>query len=156
LTVGNVALRLGMTKAAITSALGKQYNAMDRGKTADGSDFWVVTTADKVPQILGNLSFRQGRVVDVTRQWGEIEAQDTLTIFFQKLYGAFDSASSQTRVGMLTCKIGRRPNGTTSAVVMAFGNHLAMLAMDEYVLDGRPYNLITVDESVREQGQHGN
>jgi hypothetical protein len=148
LLIGTVPVRLGMRKDVALGTLRKQYKLEESGEKLQGAEVWLIRSVDNITQFPGTVYFRQDRVVGTTRQWGQIEAEDGLVSFFQKFYGAFESASSDTRMGKLTCTISRKPDGNITHMLWDFGNRSVTFALAEGRLDGKPHNDIYVQEGV--------
>jgi hypothetical protein len=115
--IGDVPVRLDSTKDSVLAALGsKNYKLNDRGKITDGSEF-VVVSIDS--DIIGSVQFKQGRVAGAMRDWGETEAPEALTLF-QEMYGAFESATSDKKLGAVICKTVRNPNQLYMTIMADF------------------------------------
>jgi hypothetical protein len=152
LMIGTVPVRLGVKKDVVLGTLGKQYKLEGGGQVADGVQLWVVRAIDTPKQLLGNVQFKQDRLVNASREWGELQAESPLVSFFEKVYGAFDSASSRTRIGTLNCNILREPDKTLTVLTFTFGNRRVSFFLSESRVLGEPYNSITIAESVRSPG----
>jgi hypothetical protein len=153
--IGNVPIRVGDPKDSVLTVLARQYKVVDRGMlTDDATEFLGITTPDST-SILGSVQFRHNRVVDATREWGDIGATDALISFFQKAYGALESASSETKVGVLLCKTLRRPDGVYTTVLLDFSGRQASIDLMQKEVDGKPFNEITVEESVSQPPSQG-
>lgn len=147
--IGNAPIRLDDPIDSMLTVLKKQYKVDDRGKLANGDEFLAITTLDSAT-ILGSVQVKQDKVVGAAREWGDIEASDALLSFFQKIYGAFESASSQTQVGVLKCMTSRKPDGVTTALLFDFdGRGVTLyLAQKDKEIEGKPFRWITVEESI--------
>jgi hypothetical protein len=155
MALGTVPVRLGMKQDVVLRTLGKEYKLEHVGQVVEGVQFWTVRTNATPSQSVGSVQFKQDRLLNVSRTWGETDADDAWVSFFRKVYGAFDSASSRTRMSTLVCTISRNPTRTLTVLTFTFGNRRVNLSLSEY-LGGeplvRPFNSITVDESVRVPG----
>ena len=89
-------------------------------------------------------------MVDVNVDWGVIQADDNLCRFFGQLYGAFDNASSKTKVGTVHLTTSRNPAGNIISLVdLTFGSRRATLYLNQGALiDGKPYNSLIVTEGI--------
>ena len=141
--IGNVPIHLGDPKGSLLSVLKKQYKVEDRS-----AEFFVIDTLDSA-SVLGSVRFKQDQVVGATRQWGDVIApSDALMSFFQNIYGAFDSASSEKQIGVLTCKTLRKPDGIYTMVLLDFGGRSADLYLERNI-EGKQW--LTVEESLLQQ-----
>ena len=151
LLIGNVPIRLADPKDSVLAGLRKQYKVEDGRSLPNGTEVFFINMPDSSSN-LGSVQFKQDRVVGVTRQWSDIEAPpDALMSFFQKIYGAFESASSQEPNGVVKCSTRRTPDGILTMVYADFGGRSASLSLNQKTIDGKPLNLIGVDESVSQQ-----
>jgi hypothetical protein len=148
--IGTVPVRLGMKKDNVLGTLRKQYKVEDSGKKVKvgGAEIWFVRPADDIRQAVGSVQFRQDRVVDATREWGSIEAEDALVSFFKNIYGALDSASSRTHIAKLRFATSSQPDEILTHLLWTFGDRSVGLYLVEDKLQGKPYRFITVEESV--------
>jgi hypothetical protein len=144
--IGSVPVRLDSTKDSVLAALGgKNYKVSDSGRIfPDGSEFFVVSNASDA---IGSVQFKQGRLDVATREWGETEAPEALTLF-QKMYGAFESATSDKKLGGVICKTVRNPNQLLMTIMADFDGRSVTLYRAENDHDAKPYIRTGVEESI--------
>jgi len=143
--IGNVPVRLDSTKDSVLAALSvKNYKLNDRGVVKDGSEFFVVSNDD---DIIGEVQFKQGRVAGATREWGETEAPEAITLF-QEMYGAFETATSDKKLGAVICKTVRNPNQLLMTIMADFDGRSVTLYRAENDHDAKPYIRTGVQESI--------
>jgi hypothetical protein len=152
LMIGTVPVRLGAKKDVVLGALGKQYKLDEVGQVVAGVWLWTARESDAPKQIVGTVQFKQDRLVNAGREWGEMEADSALVSFFQKVYGAFNSGISVTNAGTLNCTVSRKPDNTLTVLTFTFGSRRVNLTLSEARVLGEPWNAIQVDESVRLPG----
>jgi hypothetical protein len=70
--------------------------------------------------ILGSVDFKQGKVTSATRDWNWSDAPEVLA-FYQKLYGALESSSAETKSGIVLCTTKRSPTRLDMAIMADFG-----------------------------------
>jgi hypothetical protein len=149
LMLGTIPVRLGTKKDVVLGALGKQYRLEDAGHVGDGMQLWIARASDAPKQVVGTVQFKQDMLVNASRKWGELEADNAMVSFFQKVYGAFASASFARNTGALNCAISRGPDSTITNLIFTFGGRGVNLYLDEARILGESSNTIEVDESVR-------
>jgi hypothetical protein len=105
ISLGTVRLTLGMAQDAVLATLGKSY---DLEKLTEGQQFssWLVnarTGTEKLapPKYVGNVTFRQGKLTTVMKNWAP-ENQQKGVEFATSLY---DVMTSFTNEGRTVCSI---------------------------------------------------
>jgi hypothetical protein len=151
--IGSVPIHLGDLEESTLNALRKQYEVLDGGKvryrTGQAEFFFVRTTKEALSTSLGNFNIQQGRVVDVTRYWGDIDApQEAFVSFFQQLYGALESASAETPTSVLRCRTFRKPHGVITTIMFDFSGRTASLNLVQREKEGKHFNEMTVEEGL--------
>lgn len=150
--IGTVPVRIGDLGEATLNTLRKQYEVSDaikiKVRTLGEADVFAVT-AKQPPSVLGNVTVREGRVIDVSRAWVVDTSSEVLMSFFQKLYGAFESASSETQMGVLICRTYRDPDGITAMVQAEFNGRNVVVTLIQKESDGKPlFHLLKIEEGV--------
>jgi len=149
LSIGTIPLSIGMQKAPVLVALRKQYKLEPSAGKISGAEFWHIKSSEDDFSYVGSVQFRQDRLINISRQWGLIRADSALVSFFQKVYGAFESAGSRTKFGTLTCTISREPDKTLTVINLQFANRSIDLFLSEDRLpDGTFYRPLTIQENV--------
>lgn len=151
--IGSVPIHLGDLEESTLNALRKLYEVSDTAQvkypTGGQAQVFVVQTKQP-PSILGNVTIHQGKVVDGTRTWAVIgDASEDFVSFFQRLYGAFESASAETHTGTLLCRTFRNPDGVHMMIMLDFDGREATMVLDQVAgKPGKAFNLIKVEENL--------
>ncbi len=110
------ALRLGMPRDVVMSGLAEQYKLMRIGTNDD----WLVGSKTTRAASLGEVSFSNGRLDYVSRDWSSVE-EDGFSVA-QALYGLLEQFGREERHNCaVNTETSRTPEAETRTITMTCG-----------------------------------
>jgi hypothetical protein len=147
LPLGSVMLSLGMEQENVLKKL-KEFYGVHEQPLISSSLFTV--TVDKRPnsKLLGTISFYQGKLTWVGRQWGDFNMSHNPMEYSSALFAAIEGAAAASgSTATITTKISRVPSGEIKQIDFVFSDRKITTMMS----DGRDQQLgksVGITESI--------
>ncbi len=122
LPIGAVRLSLGMEKENVLQKLKDFYGVTEQPMIS--SSLYSIT-ADKKPnsKLLGMVTFREGKLVWISRRWGDFNTANNSMEYASALFAALEGAAAASgSTATITTKVSRVPSGEIKQIDFVFSD----------------------------------
>jgi hypothetical protein len=146
LPIGPMLFKLGTPQASVMTEVGARFRVIP---VTGSPDMFFLSDKDAAnANVIGGISFKDGRLTWVQRNWGSFDGSARADEVAKALYSAIESATTATgSSAIVSTKINRVPGTEFRSTYFQFPGHKVSIT----VTDGDSTNggkQVTVDESI--------